>query len=101
MAGLAWLVGVIDVAQFVPHARRVFVHRHNGDALAGVSVSTWAVATIQGIAWIIYGSAEHLPGIALPNLLIAPICAAVLAVRLRQSGVKQLIGAVRGGPNRT
>lgn len=83
IAVLGWFVGIIDVAQFLPQARRVLAHRHDTDALGSLSISTWAIATIQGIAWIVYGSAEHLTAIAAPNLLITPTCAAILTVRLR------------------
>jgi uncharacterized protein with PQ loop repeat len=80
---LGWLVGIIDVAQVLPQARRVFAHRHDRDALGSLSISTWAIATVQGVAWIVYGTGEHLTAIAVPNLLIAPTCAAILAARLR------------------
>lgn len=79
---LGWLVGVIDVAQFLPQARRVFMLRSDTHAIRSLSVSTWVVATVQSFAWIVYGTAEHLPAIALPNLLIAPVCSGILVVRL-------------------
>jgi len=82
IAVLGWLVGVIDVAQFLPQARRVIAQRHDRDALGSLSIATWTIATIQGVAWVVYGTAEHLTAIAVPNLLITPTCAAILTVRV-------------------
>ncbi|MCX6399700.1 MAG: hypothetical protein NTX33_07215 [Propionibacteriales bacterium] len=79
---LGWLVGVIDVAQFVPHARRTVAKRHDWLAMSGLSVWTWTIATTQGLAWIVYGAANHLLPILLPNLVITPVCAGILALRL-------------------
>lgn len=83
MIVLGWLVGVVDVGQFLPQARRTLRLRHDASAIAGLSVWTWAIATLQGIAWVVYGFAEGLLPIALPNLVITPICAAILLLRLR------------------
>jgi hypothetical protein len=77
------VVGVIDVGQFLPQARRTLRLRHDPTAIRGLSVWTWTIATLQGIAWIVYGFAEHLLPIALPNLIIAPLCASILVLRLR------------------
>lgn len=79
---LGWLVGVIDVAQFLPHARRTIDKRHDAQALRGLSVWTWTIATVQGIAWIVYGAASGLMPILLPNLVITPVCAGILVLRL-------------------
>ncbi|GAA4821355.1 hypothetical protein ACFQ0K_19505 [Nocardioides caeni] len=79
---LGWLVGVVDVAQFVPQARRALARRLLPGGLAGLSVWTWSIATVQGAAWIVYGFANELWAIAVPNLLITPICAGILAARL-------------------
>lgn len=83
MIVLGWLVGVVDVGQFLPQARRTLQMRRDPSAIGGLSVWTWTLATLQGIAWIVYGFAEGLLPIALPNLVITPICAAILAIRLR------------------
>lgn len=80
---LGWLVGVIDVAQFLPQARRTIRHRHDAVALRGLSVGTWTIATIQGAAWVVYGFANGLWAIAIPNLVITPVCALILLARLR------------------
>jgi uncharacterized protein with PQ loop repeat len=80
---LGWLVGVIDVGQFLPQARRTLRLRHDRAAMRGLSPWTWTIATLQGLAWIVYGFAEQLLPIALPNLIITPICASILAIRLR------------------
>lgn len=86
---LGWLVGIIDVAQFVPQTRRAMALRRVVGGLAGLSVTTWSIATVQACAWVVYGFAEHLYAIAVPNLLIAPACATILVARLRQSTAPQ------------
>lgn len=80
---LGLLVGVIDVAQFVPHARHTVAKRHDRLAMSGLSVWTWTIATLQGLAWIVYGAANDLLPILLPNLVITPVCALILGLRLR------------------
>jgi len=85
IAVLGWLVGVIDVAQFMPQARRVYSRRHHRVAMRGLSLWTWTIATAQGAAWVVYGFADHLLAVAIPNLVITPICAAILAVRMSHS----------------
>ncbi|TYL46313.1 hypothetical protein FXB39_14285 [Nocardioides sp. BGMRC 2183] len=86
---LGWLVGIVDVVQFLPQTRRTLRMRHDPTALAGLSVWTWSIATAQALAWIVYGVADGLWAIALPNLLIAPACAVILAARLRSGGVRR------------
>lgn len=81
-AALGLLVGVVDVAQFLPHARRTIDKRHDVKAMSGLSVWTWTIATAQGLAWIVYGAANGLLPILLPNLVITPVCAAILTMRL-------------------
>lgn len=83
MIVLGWLVGLVDVGQFLPQARQTLRLRHDPAAIGGLSISTWTIATLQGIAWVVYGFAEGLLPIAIPNLLITPICAGILLVRLR------------------
>ncbi|WP_141015407.1 PQ-loop repeat-containing protein [Nocardioides sambongensis] len=85
---LGWLVGLVDVAQFLPQTRRTLRMRHDPAALSGLSVWTWSIATAQALAWIVYGVADGLWAIALPNLVIAPACAIILAARLRSSGAR-------------
>ena len=82
---LGWLVGIVDVAQFVPQTRQALARRLEPDGLAGLSVWTWSIATAQAVAWVAYGLANGLWAIALPNLLIAPACAAILIARLGAS----------------
>jgi len=84
---LGWLVAIVDVAQFLPQARRTALRRHDYEAIRGLSPWTWSIATIQGTAWVIYGFAEHLLPIAIPNLVITPVCAFVLTLRLRYGGL--------------
>ena len=83
---LGWIVGLVDVLQFLPQAGRALRRRNDQRALSGLSASTWLVATTQGGAWVVYGLGEHLMAIALPNLLITPICAGILFLRLRAGG---------------
>lgn len=79
---LGWLVGIVDVLQFLPQARHTAAIRHDPAAMAGLSVWTWLIATIQGVAWVVYGFAtDHLP-VGIPNLVITPVCATILIMRL-------------------
>lgn len=57
--------------------------RSSAEQLFGLSIWTWTIATAQGAAWVVYGFAEGLLPIALPNVVITPICALVLVLRLR------------------
>ena len=81
---LGWLVGVVDVLQFVPQASRTVRRHRDHSAMAGLSGWTWSIATVQGAAWVIYGFDEHLLPIAIPNLVITPICATILLLRTRR-----------------
>ncbi len=80
---LGWLVAVLDVVQFVPQARHTLEHRNNDTAMRGISVWTWTIATVQGAAWVIYGLGTHHYSVGVPNLVITPICALILALRIR------------------
>jgi len=79
---LGWLVGIIDVVQFLPQARHTIAHRANIQAMRGVSAWTWAIATVQGTAWVIYGLGTHHYAVGVPNLVITPICALILGLKL-------------------
>ena len=79
---LGWLVAIIDITQFVPQTRHALARRRQPGGLAGLSVWTWSIATVQGVAWVVYGFANHLWAIAIPNLFITPACAAILLARL-------------------
>lgn len=91
-AALGWLVGIVDVAQFLPQTRRTLRRWRKPDGLAGLSVWTWAIATVQGVAWVAYGFANDLPAIAWPNLFIAPACALILVLRLRSRPARRWPG---------
>lgn len=79
---LGWLVGIVDVLQFLPQARHTASIRRDPAAMAGLSAWTWLIATIQGAAWIVYGfTTDHLP-VAIPNVVITPVCATILTMRL-------------------
>lgn len=88
MIVLGWLVGIADVGQFLPQARRALRLRGDRTAIRGLSVWTWSIATLQGVAWIVYGFAEGLLPIALPNLVITPVCATILLIRVRHRGAE-------------
>ncbi|HWJ81167.1 MAG TPA: hypothetical protein VNS55_02920 [Nocardioides sp.] len=83
MIVLGWLVGVVDVVQFLPQARRTLRLHRDREAVRSLSVWTWTIATVQGAAWVVYGFGEGLLPIAIPNLVITPICAVILGIRLR------------------
>ncbi len=80
---LGWLVGIVDVAQFMPQARHTLRQRGERESMRGVSVWTWGIATVQGAAWVVYGLGTHHWAVGVPNLLITPICALILVLRLR------------------
>ncbi|MBS44367.1 MAG: hypothetical protein CMH83_14620 [Nocardioides sp.] len=83
IAVLGVLVTVVDVAQFAPQARRTLRLRHDPAALRGLSPVTWSLVTAQGLAWVVYGLGEGLWAVWLPNLVITPVAALVLGLRLR------------------
>jgi len=80
---LGWLVGTVDVGQFLPQATRALRLRDDRTAVRGLSLWTWTIATLQGSAWVVYGFADHLLPIAIPNLVITPICAVILVICAR------------------
>jgi MtN3 and saliva related transmembrane protein len=86
MVPLGLAVAVVDVGQFLPQAHRTFRVRHDRVAVRGLSLWTWTLASLQGLAWIVYGFAEGLLPIAVPNLVITPICLWIVVVRLRHRG---------------
>lgn len=88
-AALGWAVGILDVVQFLPQLRRALRLRHDHAAIRDLSLSTWTIATIQGTAWVVYGFAEGLLPIAIPNVIITPVCATLLVLRLRASAERQ------------
>lgn len=79
---LGWLVAIVDVVQFIPQARHTLANRFDASAMRGVSAWTWAIATVQGTAWVIYGLGTEHYAIGIPNLIITPICAVILALKL-------------------
>lgn len=80
---LGWLVGIVDVVQFLPQARHTLRQRQDHDAMRGVSLWTWSIATLQGAAWVVYGLGTRHWAVGLPNLVITPLCALILVLRLR------------------
>jgi uncharacterized protein with PQ loop repeat len=77
---VGWLVVIFDVAQFVPQAHRTATLYRRRHTLRGLSLWTWSVASVQAVLWIVYGLATHRAPIAIPNIVIAPICLLVLAL---------------------
>ena len=77
---VGWLVIVIDIGQFVPQAYRTVGLHLQRHSLRGLSLWTWSVASVQAALWVVYGlETDRLP-IALPNLLIAPVCLLIVAL---------------------
>ncbi|GAB3866330.1 hypothetical protein GCM10028801_38360 [Nocardioides maradonensis] len=91
-AALGWAVGILDVVQFLPQLRRALRLRRDHAAIRDLSLSTWTIATVQGTAWVVYGFAEGLLPIALPNVVITPVCATLLVLRLRASAERETPG---------
>ena len=71
-----YVAAVIDVGQFTPQLWRVIRHRDDDRAMTGISVIAYVIATSQAILWTIYGFATDRLPIGLPNVFIAPACAA-------------------------
>jgi uncharacterized protein with PQ loop repeat len=80
---IGYIAAVIDVGQFAPQLWRAIHRRHQYQAMKGLSVVTYGIATAQAILWVIYGFATNRLPIGLPNLFIAPACAYILALSLR------------------
>ncbi len=79
---IGYLAAVIDVGQFAPQLWRTIRRRHDRQAMRGLSVVTYLIATVQAILWVVYGFATNRLPIALPNLFIAPACAYILSAAL-------------------
>jgi uncharacterized protein with PQ loop repeat len=89
IAIVGYLAAVIDVGQFTPQAWHTVRRRRDRHAMRGVSVAAYALATGQAVLWVVYGFATDRLPVALPNLVIAPVCATILALGLlarRQEG---------------
>jgi uncharacterized protein with PQ loop repeat len=80
---LGWLVIVVDIGQFLPQAFRTVSLRRDRNALRGLSLWTWTIATIQAALWIYYGLRSNRLPIALPNIVIAPTCLLILVLAIR------------------
>jgi uncharacterized protein with PQ loop repeat len=80
IAAIGALVVVFDIAQFVPQGYQTAALYRRRHGLEGLSVWTWAVATVQAVLWVVYGLATDRAPIAIPNLVIAPICLLVLVL---------------------
>jgi len=82
IAIVGYLAALIDVGQFTPQALRTVRRRDDAHAMRGISVTAYAIATAQAILWVVYGFATDRLPIAIPNLVIAPACATILALAL-------------------
>jgi uncharacterized protein with PQ loop repeat len=80
---IGYIAAVIDVGQFAPQLWRTIRRRHEYQAMRGLSVVTYVIATAQAVLWVIYGFATNRLPIGLPNLFIAPACGYILAMALR------------------
>lgn len=80
---IGYIAAVIDVGQFAPQLWRTIRRRNEFEAMKGLSIVTYLIATAQAILWIIYGFATDRLPIGLPNLFIAPACAYILILALR------------------
>jgi uncharacterized protein with PQ loop repeat len=80
---IGYLAAIVDVGQFAPQLWRAIRRRNEYEALKGLSVVTYVIATAQAILWIIYGFATDRLPIGLPNLFIAPACAYILTLAVR------------------
>ena len=85
---IGYIAAVIDVGQFAPQLWRAVRRRHDHQAMNGLSVVTYLIATLQAILWIIYGFATDRLPIGLPNLFIAPACAYILLLAMRSRSTR-------------
>jgi uncharacterized protein with PQ loop repeat len=91
---IGYVAAVIDVAQFTPQLWRAIRRRHEYQAMKGLSVAAYVIATAQAFLWVIYGFVTNRLPIGLPNLFIAPACAYILflALRARRRGPGESVG---------
>jgi uncharacterized protein with PQ loop repeat len=90
IGAVGWLVVVFDIAQFAPQGYRTAALYRRQHGLRGLSLWTWSVATVQAVLWVVYGLATHRAPIAVPNIVIAPICLVVLLLAvLDRRGARQ------------
>jgi len=80
---IGYLAAVVDVGQFTPQLWRTVRRRNNHEAMKGLSIVAYVIATTQAILWVIYGFASDRLPIALPNLFIAPACGYILILSIR------------------
>ena len=84
IAVVGYLAALVDIGQFTPQAWRTVQRREDSHAMRGISVAAYSIATAQAVLWVVYGFATDRLPIALPNLVIAPACATILLLGLRQ-----------------
>lgn len=80
---IGYLEAIVDVGQFTPQLWRAVRRRCDHQAMGGLSLIAYSIATTQAILWVVYGFATDRLPIALPNLLIAPACGYILVSALR------------------
>jgi uncharacterized protein with PQ loop repeat len=93
IAFIGYLAAVIDVGQFTPQALHSVRRRRDHHAMRGVSVAAYSLATAQAVLWVVYGFATDRLPVALPNLLIAPACATILAIGVLSRRRSAQVGA--------
>jgi uncharacterized protein with PQ loop repeat len=88
---IGYLAAIVDVGQFTPQLWRAVRHRNDHNAMSGLSILAYSIATAQATLWVVYGFATDRLPIALPNLFIAPACGYILVLavhsRIRRSGL--------------
>lgn len=93
IALIGYLAAIIDVGQFAPQLWRTIRRRHDKQALSGISLVAYTLATVQAILWVIYGFATDRLPIGIPNLLIAPACGYIAVVALQSRFHRRQRGA--------
>jgi uncharacterized protein with PQ loop repeat len=83
IALIGYLAAIVDVGQFTPQLWRAIKCRNDLEAMSGLSIIAYLIATVQATLWIIYGFATDRLPIGLPNAFIAPACGYILALTLR------------------
>jgi uncharacterized protein with PQ loop repeat len=80
---IGYLAAIIDVGQFTPQLWRAIRHRNSTEAMSGLSLLAYAIATVQAVLWVVYGFATDRLPIAVPNIIIAPACACIFTLCVR------------------
>jgi uncharacterized protein with PQ loop repeat len=82
LAGLSphwrWILATLsDVSAVTMYLPQMVVALRSSN-LEGVSVVSWALATLTGLAWALYGVLIHQPPVALPSVVMVPSALVIL-----------------------